>query len=72
MNDPIGIVGVVSPHLESVPDPHEDEPGDLAWDEEDDLEPLRRPGWWRWVAVVVVVAMVVATPLAYALYVVLR
>jgi hypothetical protein len=31
-------------------------------------EPLRRPVWWRWVAVVVVIALVVATPVAYALY----
>lgn len=66
----MGIVGVVSRHLEPVPDPPE---GDAGWDEnEGDLEPLRRPSWWRWVAIVVVVAMVVATPVAYALYVLFR
>jgi len=43
-------------------------PGDedlLAFDGED--EPIRRSAWWRWVAVIVVAAMVVATPFAYAL-----
>jgi hypothetical protein len=39
---------------------------------DDDPEPLRRPVWWRWVAIAVVVAMVVATPAAYALYLLLR
>jgi hypothetical protein len=34
--------------------------------------PPRRPTWWRWVAVVVVIAMVVATPFVYALYRLLR
>jgi hypothetical protein len=69
----MGIVGVVSRHLEPVPDPPE------AWEEDegaggsdDEFEPLRRPEWWRWVAIVVVVAMVVATPAAYALYLLLR
>jgi hypothetical protein len=73
----MGIVGVVSRHLEPVPDPPErsgtpfDDDG--GWDgSDDDLEPLRRPAWWRWVAVVVVIAMVVATPVAYALYLLLR
>jgi hypothetical protein len=46
---------------------------DDGWDEADDgLEPMRRPAWWRWVAIVVVIAMVVATPVAYALYLLLR
>ena len=62
-------------HLEPVPDPSEETLGpaedeDDGWD--DDLEPLRRPSWWRWVAIVVVLAMVVATPAAYALYLLLR
>ena len=39
---------------------------------EDDFDwfdhPFRRPVWWRWVAIVVVIAMVVATPVAYAFY----
>lgn len=70
----MGIVGVVTRHLEPVPEPIEgSSPDDEAWDGyEDDLEPLRRPAWWRWVAIVVVVSMVVATPVAYALYVLLR
>jgi hypothetical protein len=65
----------VTRHLEPVPDPSEEPLGqaedeDDGWD--DDLEPLRRPSWWRWVAIVVVLAMVVATPAAYALYLLLR
>ena len=66
-------------HLEPVPDAPEDPlgllgNGDDAWDDgsDEDLEPLRRPPWWRWVAIAVVVAMVVATPAAYALYLLLR
>ena len=43
---------------------------DLAPVEED--APLARPSWWRWVAVVVVIAMVVATPFAFVLYRVLH
>jgi hypothetical protein len=63
----------VSRHLEPVPDPPEDDLGYLElWDDADELEPLRRPSWWRPVAIVVVVAMVVATPVAYALYVLFR
>ena len=63
----------MSRHLEPVPDPFDDTPTrggeDEGWDGlDEDLEPLRRPAWWRWVAIVVVVAMVVATPVAYALY----
>jgi hypothetical protein len=37
-----------------------------AFDGEDD-EPIRWSAWWRWVAIIVVLAMVVATPFAYAL-----
>lgn len=64
----------VNRHLEPVPDPAEEAfVGDERWDDpEDELEPMRRPTWWRPVAIVVVVAMVVATPVAYALYVLLR
>ena len=49
--------------LEPVPElPPEDVP---AFDD----EPVQvRRAWWRWVAVVVAIALVVATPFAYALY----
>jgi hypothetical protein len=63
-------------HLESAPDPSEEEtfgPAEHEDDGSDDvLEPLRRPPWWRWVAIVVIVSMVVATPFAYGLYLVFR
>ena len=58
----------MSHHLDPVPDVPEDE---IDWFDEDE-EPSRRPPWWRWVAVVVVIAMVVATPFVYALYRLLR
>jgi hypothetical protein len=48
--------------------PTEDEdPYDDAWLIDDGYE-LRRPPWWRWVAIVLIVSLVVATPFAYALY----
>ena len=34
----------------------------------DDQTPTARPPWWRWIALIVVVALIVATPFAYALY----
>ena len=34
----------------------------------DDQTPTARPPWWRWIALIMVVALVVATPFAYALY----
>ena len=43
-----------------------------GWTDEDGFAPLVRPAWWRWVAIAVILAMVVATPLVYALYVLLR
>jgi len=49
--------------LERVPEPT---PEELA--AFDDQIPMARPPWWRWIAVIVVVALVVATPFAYALY----
>jgi hypothetical protein len=52
-------------HLDPVPDVPEDEIDRFG---DEDWEPSRRPAWSRWVAVVVVVAMVVATPFIYALY----
>lgn len=51
-------------HLEPVERP--DDPDEIS----EAFPP--RPAWWRWVAIVVVVAMVVATPFAYALYLLLR
>jgi hypothetical protein len=59
----------VSHHLDPVPDVPEDE---IGWFGDEEDPPSRRPAWWRWVAVVVVVAMVVATPFIYALYRLLR
>jgi hypothetical protein len=53
----------VDRHLEPVPDlPPEDVP---SFDEE--ALPVRR-AWWRLVALLVVVALVVATPFVFALY----
>jgi hypothetical protein len=49
--------------LEPAPEPT---PEELA--AFDDQTPAARPPWWRWIAVIVVVALVVATPFAYALY----
>ncbi len=54
-------------HLEPTPDPSPDDEapflGDASWDEP---MPPRAP-WWRWVAILVAAALVVATPFAYAL-----
>lgn len=45
--------------------PHHLEPAPELWsDEPEDLPPVRRAPWWRWVAIV----LVVATPFAYALH----
>lgn len=54
----------MSHHLEAIPGSGEDdvEPFGL-----DDDEPIRRAAWWRWVAIIVALAMVVATPFAYVL-----
>ena len=54
-------------HLEPVPDrPGEDE--DPFADDPFDDEPMPpRAPWWRWVAILVALALVVATPFAYAL-----
>jgi hypothetical protein len=41
---------------------------EIAWFDDRDEEPLPGPVWWRWVAMVLVIALVVATPFAYALY----
>jgi hypothetical protein len=51
------------------PEPGSELPEDeISWFDDVDEQPLPRPVWWRWVAVVVVIALVVATPFAYALY----
>jgi hypothetical protein len=41
------------------------DPGD--WGDGDEPTPRARPSWWRWVAIAVALAMIVATPFAYAL-----
>ena len=69
--------GGMSDHLRPVPDEGED---DLARRFAEDLEhdpwesgaPIVRPSWWRWVALAVVIALVVATPVAYAWSVLVR
>ena len=49
-------------YLEPAPEPT---PEELA---AYDYQTTARPPWWRWTAVIVVVALVVATPFAYAPY----
>ena len=60
--------GAVGPHLEPVPDLPEGELDPFRDDFDESYETPERPPWWRLVAILVVVAMVVATPFAYALY----
>lgn len=64
-------------HLRPIPDEPAEDPRSSTPSEEgpdldpfgdDELEPIVRPSWWRWVALVVVLALVVATPFAYALH----
>ena len=54
---------VVSHHLEPIPGPGDEEL--RAFDGDD--EPIPRSVLWRWVAIIVVLALVVATPFAYVL-----
>lgn len=72
-----GYRGPVPNHLEPVPS----EPPDLFDSngddhvesfEGDEISPLVRPVWWRWVALLVVVAMIAAGPFAYVLSKLLR
>jgi hypothetical protein len=49
--------------LEPAPEPT---PEELA--AFDDQIPTPRSPWWRWIAVILVVSLVMATPFAYALY----
>lgn len=60
----MGMVEVVSRHLEPIPGAGEE--GFEAFGIDED-EPLRRSAWWRWVAIIVALAMVIATPFAYVL-----
>ena len=61
--------GAVGPHFEPASDLPDDELDPFVDDQDGDTyEPIDRPPWWRLVAILVVVAMVVATPFAYALY----
>lgn len=53
---------------ESLPGPPEGEDYEDAWTDGDDGYELRRPPWWRWVAIVLIASLVVATPFAYALH----
>jgi hypothetical protein len=70
----------VTHHLEALPPwPSELPPDPFEPEEEERLRaeleahdapadaPLVRPVWWRWVAIAVVVAMVVAGPIAFVL-----
>src|SRR6266542_935663 len=52
------IVPCVDRHQEPGSEVPDDE---FVWFDDGDEEPLARPVWWRWVAVVVVIALVVAT-----------
>ena len=61
---PHGYRGIVSHHLEPVASPWDDDVEAFGGNEDG---PLRRSAWWRWVAIVVVLAMVIATPFAYLL-----
>lgn len=63
MGGAAGMVLLVNRHLEPVLESHAE---DIPVFDAD--RSSVRPGWWRWVAVIVVVAMVVATPFIYALY----
>ena len=68
---PAGYGGRVPNHLEPVrpdaADPFGPDDLDLFEPDVDELAPLARPAWWRWVALAVIFAMIVAGPLAYVL-----
>jgi hypothetical protein len=44
-----------------------DDPDDGDWGDDGEPTPRARPSWWRWVAIAVALAMILATPFAYAL-----
>ena len=57
-------------HLEPVrsgpPEPFDPDDEDLLESlEGDEIEPMVRTTWWRWVALLVIVAMIAAGPFAY-------
>jgi hypothetical protein len=54
----------VSHHREAIPGPGEDDAEAFGLDDD---EPILWSAWWRWVAIIVALAMVVATPFAYVL-----
>ena len=59
--------GVVDRHLEPVSEPTGEDEDPFGGEPFDD-EPMRpRAAWWRWVAILVAVALVVATPFAIVL-----
>jgi hypothetical protein len=69
VSTPHGACAGIVPCVDRYPEPGAELPeDDFDWFDDGPDEPLRRPVWWRWVAIVVVIAMVVATPVAYALY----
>ena len=65
----VNMVAAVSRHLEPIPDARDDDVGAFGVDVG---EPLRRSAWWRWVAIIVALAMVIATPFAHVLSKLLR
>lgn len=76
-----GYRGRVPDHLRRVSDddPESWEPSSWARDlgyaaeaSDDEHEPITRPTWWRWVAIAVVIAMVVGTPIVYLWAIVTR
>ena len=50
-------------YLEPAPDPTPEELAGFY-----DQTPMARPPWWRWTALIVVAALIVATPFAYVLF----
>jgi hypothetical protein len=56
-------------HLEPVPRPERPVAPETGHPDPtaDEHAPLVRPPWWRWVAIAVIVAMVVAGPVAFVL-----
>ena len=66
---PMGKVKAMGHHLEPIPGLGDE---DVEAFDADDDEPLRRSAWWRWVAIIVALAMVIATPFAYVLSILLR